>query len=330
MANNSVTAQVAYDGEGLRTGSMDVRDLAPALLAIGDLLQSSNRVLNGSNASLAVKVRSDFEAGSFQIYFELVQSMASQAHMFVTGDQLNSASDIARYVGLILMGAPPGILSLLQLIKMLKGRKPRVEKTLPGGMVQLSFGDNAHADVKIEVITLLSDPQVQRAAADVMKPLRSEGVEKFEVREGKRVIEEFTRADLSSFAEPEPIIQELKNVDEKRVLALKVIKPSFEDNLAWLFSDGGDGRISAIMQDHEFLARVERREISFTKGDVLRVEMHSRSYLSGDGNLRTENRIAHVLEVMIPPRPVPLFPATEIDTEPPQPPLSKKKRHIDL
>jgi hypothetical protein len=77
MANeaNEVSAQIAYDGEALRAGSMDVRELAPALLAIGDLLQQANRVLNDDKASLAVKVRSDFTRGSFELSFEMIQAL---------------------------------------------------------------------------------------------------------------------------------------------------------------------------------------------------------------------------------------------------------------
>ena len=308
----SATAQVAYDGDGLRTGSMDVRDLAPALLAIGDLLQHSNRVLNDDRANLAVKVRSDFKTGSFSIEFELVQSLASQASMFFSGADLKSAKDIAELVGIV-VGAP-GLIGLLKLLKMLRGLKPKIGKTIETGLIQISFGGNNHADVRREVLQLAADPAVQKAAADVMKPLATPDVDTFEVRNGKKTLDTYTRSDLPSFSYPEPIVQELKGVDEDRTVALEIIKPSFEDTLSWVFSDGSGGRFSAIMQDANFLSRVKRREVSFYKGDILKLRVHSRSYIS-DGSLRTENKITQVLEVISLPGPVPLLPPVDFESK---------------
>jgi hypothetical protein len=46
---------------------MDVRDLAPALMAIGDLFSVANELLNGTGAEVRVNVQSDFRRGSFEI-----------------------------------------------------------------------------------------------------------------------------------------------------------------------------------------------------------------------------------------------------------------------
>ena len=55
--------QLAYD---VRAGTMDVNELAPALLATGDLLREANKQLNGEGSDVAVKVQSDFRRGSFE------------------------------------------------------------------------------------------------------------------------------------------------------------------------------------------------------------------------------------------------------------------------
>lgn len=47
--------QLAYDGPSLRRGTMNVNELAPALLATADLLQEANHRLNGDKATVSVK-----------------------------------------------------------------------------------------------------------------------------------------------------------------------------------------------------------------------------------------------------------------------------------
>src|SRR5688572_13132490 len=95
MADDHLIAHVAYDGPALADGSMDVRDLAPALLALGELLQSANRVLNEDKATLAVKVQADFKTGSFDIGIGLFQSIGTQLMAILHSDGVRSAREIA-------------------------------------------------------------------------------------------------------------------------------------------------------------------------------------------------------------------------------------------
>ena len=323
MANeaNEVSTQIAYDGEALRAGSMDVRDLAPALLSVGDLLQHANRVLNGDKASLAVKVRSDFKRGSFELNFELIQAFA-MAYMFSGIDALTTAKQIAEYVGFV----SGHQVSLLGLLKWLRGKRPKDTTTLKDGNIEITIeGDNNRVVVNPTVYRLASDPQVRKAARDVVKPLYADGIDTFEVRQAGRVVESVRREDLPAFELPLGDERDLIDIDPERIAVVEVIKPSFQEQLSWMFSDGSGGRFGALMLDKNFLRRVQSGERTFAKGDVLRVRLRTRAYMTPDG-LRAEHAVTDVLSELNQPRQPHMMPEPRFERPAPIPTPTSGRR----
>lgn len=296
---STASIEVAYDGPVLTTGMMDVRELAPALLAIGDLCQDANKLLNGDQAQVAVHVKAEFETGSFHINLEVIQTLATQAKSFLLGDNVAAATQLASLLG-FLGGAGVG---LIKLVKWINGRQ--VTKVEPDqvGNVTLHI-NNSTITVSQSVVKLYNSGEVRKSLEGALKPLERPGIDKFEVRHGDKVIESINKEEYEHFrAKTADVEQPL--TEENRIAHLEVIKPSFQENLKWTLSDG-DGTVNADMGDKDFLEKLNRREVGFVKGDVLKVEMQTKSWHSMNG-LRTERRITKVLEVIPAPRQIPLL-----------------------
>ena len=58
---SSSSFRIAFEGEPFAEGEIDVNDLAPALLALGDVIQAANRALNGDRADARLKIRATNE-----------------------------------------------------------------------------------------------------------------------------------------------------------------------------------------------------------------------------------------------------------------------------
>lgn len=93
--------EIVFDGPALETHKMDVRDLAPALLALGDTIRRANQELNGDKATVNVYVRSGFEHGCFQVNLEVVQDLIEQLKNLLADDSVKSAKDILEWIGLV-------------------------------------------------------------------------------------------------------------------------------------------------------------------------------------------------------------------------------------
>ena len=96
---SSANLSIKYDGLAVEDGTMPVHELAPALLAIADLVQAANTEFNGSRARVSINVTAPPKGGSFQIDLSIAQSILDQARGMLEGIEV---SDAIKIVGAVL------------------------------------------------------------------------------------------------------------------------------------------------------------------------------------------------------------------------------------
>jgi hypothetical protein len=242
---SQVQLDITYDGDALREGSMNVRDLAPSMLGIGSLFESANRALNGESANVVVNVKAT-SSGSFHILYDVIQS---QGYTLPIGDIISNAVGMKE----LLFG---GAIALFYAIKILRGKSPKVEK-INDGLFKLTI-DNQTYEVPPEWLKLYQDINVRRSLSDIVKPVKTDGIDTFEIRENNRVIQSAHKDDVDSFIIPD-VRQPL--VDEISQRAFSVISLAFEEDYKWRLTEG-EVKYSVSMKDEAFLDRVTNMDLS--------------------------------------------------------------------
>ncbi|WP_156629632.1 hypothetical protein [Methylobacterium sp. Leaf85] len=278
---------IAYDGEALRDGTMDVRALAPALLAVGQLIDAANSALNGKDTNIAVKVRAT-HPGCFNIDLDIIQTVARQIVGFLKGDEATAASNLLALLG----GASGGATGLFLLIKKLRGQKPEKVERLDADTVRITHGSTTLI-VPLKVMQLYQDLAVRDAAEKVVyEPLLSEGIDTFIAFKGHA--DPFIINDEEAFVFKKPEDEEHVLLDDVRRSAFSIVALAFKHDNKWRLYDG-NSQISATINDLEFLSKVNNNEVSFSKGDVLICDVRVRQMQSAD-TLRTEYTVEKVVD----------------------------------
>ena len=286
--------RVAYDGELLRHGTMDVRDLAPALLALGELCTAANKVVNGSRAEARVSVRAEFKRGSFGIAFDVEQvgGFVQAVRGFLTSDDVSAVINAKDLVGILLLGVTGGG-SLIQLVRKAKGKRLKSKVMLASGMVRIETQDGLAFEFTPPVVELYESLPVRKALTSALEPLKKEGIDTFLVHDSDHVaVEQIGREELPSFALPD-LSDAPANV--AHFDAYYVIQSlTFKDDNKWRLASSS-GTIFATIEDAEFLRRVDTGTESFRKNDSLLCRIRLSQWRTANG-LREEYVVEKVLE----------------------------------
>lgn len=302
-----VTTTIRYDGPALANHLMDVQDLAPALLALADIVQIANRKFNGDHADIRVLVNADVEQRCFQIDLSLVQSVFEQAKGFFADDRVATAKEIAEWIGII-GSAGTGTFGLFKLIKWLATR-PKVEGskftvTTEGGVTTIIDGDSNQVTVNHHVYQLASDPTVIDKAKKVVQPLQRPGYDTLQFLEGKDVVDTIDKAEAGAAIDLSPAALDTSHEDVSSIRGhLRIKSAQYEGNARWSVLWGG--KAIDVSMPPDFVHAFQHNEVDAPPNTLLDVQMEQRVALDDAGKAvgSPTYTVVQIHNLTPPPRP---------------------------
>ncbi len=206
MAANDIETVIRYDGPALAGHEIDVQELAPALLALAEMIQLTNRKFNGDASNMRVTVKADIEQKCFQLHIHIFQTLIQHAQQVFGTTEYKTAKEIAEFLDLIFpAGAPAGTFALWRWwAKRQQDHVPQtsLQTTQHGGNTTIISGDGSNITVNNNVYELANDPEVANLGRKIMRPLEQPGYDTLTFHEkpsGKPVVQ-LTKDDAAYFA----------------------------------------------------------------------------------------------------------------------------------
>ena len=277
----STTMEVYFSGPSVDEHSMSVRDLAPALIGLADAIDRYKE-LSCPFTDLDVRITAT-KAGSFDVILQILGTAVSLMQGGETVDVVNLASGI------------------IDVLKILLARYEQTGTVKPGEH-EVVEQHETQIDLRIGKAKLSASRRSYRAACDgkiindlgaATKPASEDGYDpvRFIHKDSGNnatvpgdVSESMTDLTLSD--------QPIEPSAETTTLQIDTIQ--FQSR-KWKFSKG-DEKFWCEIADDGFLTRLNRHEVSFCSGDLLKVNLETEQYIR-DGRLETGHRkITKVIE----------------------------------
>jgi hypothetical protein len=268
---------IIYDGTALSEHEMDANDLAPALLAFSELIETTNEIINANHSKISVKIKGSFQSGSFDVGLILHQS-TNNLFDFMTSKYVEAPINLITLIGLAGGG-------LIGLIKNLKNKKP--EKVIKKGDNVEIIVENETYLTDMKVFALFSNIKIRQSLEKVLSPLKKEGIDTFKTKSDVNSIT-ITKDEISFF--DAPVEQDILLEDNLFETNLQLVNVSFQEANKWKFSDGNSTFFASIL-DEDFMKLVLAGKSNFAKDDILKVSLKRKQF-------EREQKIHTIYEIM--------------------------------
>lgn len=293
----AMKARIAYTGPSLDNGEMDIKELAPALIAFADLIESVNTVIGGDQPIKVLVNQDSIQRGSFDVtLFLMANSILEQAKLFVGVADESGITALAEILGF----ASSGCASIFKLIKWINGRPIKTIENKAQNKTEITLTDDDKMQTNENTVRALLDVKCRMNIEKMIAPLYTEGIDGFELRNpedktDKSPWEKIQKSDLNIFkSPPAQKIEDEESLSTTQRLIVQIIEPNFEGG-KWRLSDGNNS-FWASMEDKMFIDKVNSHSLVFGKGDVLIVDCYMQQCIK-NGKLSSDWIIKKVLEI---------------------------------
>lgn len=285
MASNDIETVIRYDGPALAEHEIDVQELAPALLALAEMVQLANRKFNGDVTTMRVNVRADVEQRCFQLHIHIFQTLLQHAQQIFGTVEYKTAKEIAEDLDLLFPeGAVGGVFFLWKLFaKRHKSGASGTSLTTEqhGGQTTIINvnGDGTSVTVSNAAWQLATDPDMAELGKKVLKPLELPGYDTLAFHEkptGKPVVQ-LTKDDATAFIESPPMVPIAEprpsDEDHNKIRATVFVKTQRNEGRAqWELKWAARAEMASI-DDLEWLERFQAGQVPHDLPLYLDVQM---------------------------------------------------------
>lgn len=306
-----VKAVIRYDGPALAGHEMDVHDLAPSLLALGELCRDANRALNGDTSTVKVLVKADLEQKCFQLGFELVQTLFEQAVALIEQDVVQDAKSILEWIGIISGGAGVA-LTVFDLMKWkAKNQKSNITYNIGPNSAVYIASEGGRIEVPIQVHKIAQGANTLKNVQRLLQPVSTDGYEVLEFEHKDRIAQSFSKEEAQEVLEiPSGFL--IKEVDDgdhvsKIRTGVRIKRAVYEGDGMWTIIY--HKAVEARMGDAEWLEGFQKGVAQAPPKSTLDVDLVVTVPVDNEGiqNGSPKYEITKVHEVELPPKQNALF-----------------------
>jgi hypothetical protein len=276
-----------YEGPAVDAGTMDVRTLAPALIATADAMREAHALLAIPGRAPRVEVRAT-RPGSFIVDLLIAEgadNLYQRAIAIFTSPAVTADAGLMSLIG--------SVIGSVGIVRRIRNRKiNRVEQQV-GNVTVIILEDGTRIEIPAaETLRLVVDADFRRSLNRMVEPLAGQkGVTRLTLSDGEQA-ETVNGDDLSAFDVPPAREEDLG--ESVNTVVLRPVSVAFTEGNKWRFSDG-EATFFAAIEDPDFLTNINLGVERFAKNDMLRVRLRTRQTRDATG-LHAEHAVVQVVQ----------------------------------